>query len=429
MRLYIFLLVLLTLSGVLAVNNCNPFYYLTKEYKTTCPGSYIEDMGTQYNIEIMAKLADCDTTQQKKSVSLVLSDPRTGWVVRRTRPEKQYYFEYKIRWEYPDSHCIVDLVPDDESKEGSWIMTDQNGIPNTPFESLKEFALFKSYTRRFILDAKSPTKYRLAFRCTRDPDAQRTSQRVMVEGIRFGQVDKNSTENIVLYAPSAPIYDCWNAPYCNPQRPHKNSTCVWVPNNEDPVPMWYHEGGWYMDEVDRYVTVPGNLHVDNALSSMKAGGCIKPWRQQTVSVVLRPEMHILLEQSPECEFSPYNIIGKQRPPYEPQPFQRPPNGCKYALNLDQVEKKSEGSTGSLFLSAPREAWFLDCPKKNPKSETPKADQTRRPITIKGNDAEIPIQEEDGNTTYIGLLFLLSLTMCGVIAFRKFVGKPRRKIAP
>ena len=174
MRLYIFLLVLLTLSGVLAVNNCNPFYYLTKEYKTTCPGSYIEDMGTQYNIEIMAKLADCDTTQQKKSVSLVLSDPRTGWVVRRTRPENQYYFEYKVRWEYPDSHCIVDLVPDDESKEGSWIMTDQNGIPNAPFEvsppmkiiiilrlltlskSLKEFALFKSYTRRFILDAKSP---------------------------------------------------------------------------------------------------------------------------------------------------------------------------------------------------------------------------------------------------------------------------------
>lgn len=184
-----------------------------------------------------------------------------------------------------------------------------------------------------------------------------------------------------------------------------------------------------MNEIDRHITVRGNLHVDNALSSMKAGGCIKPWFQKTVSVVLTPESHILLEQSPDCELPSHNIIGKPRPAYEPQPFPRPPNGCKYILNVDRVEKVVDESAGSLLLSAPKESWFLDCPKKDLPKNAPeqKVNQTQ-PIAIKGNTEEIP-EQIDGNVSYIGLLLFLSVTLCGVLAFRKFVGKPRRKIAP
>lgn len=143
MRFYL-LFILIWLSSVLAVNTgCNPFYYLEIEEKTTCPGSYIQYMGTIYNIEIISKLIDCETTQ-KKTANLIFSDPKTGWVLKRRQPEKEYYFEYTIRWEYPDSHCIVDLVPDEESKRDSWVMTDQNGIKNTPFEVINSTIAFFS---------------------------------------------------------------------------------------------------------------------------------------------------------------------------------------------------------------------------------------------------------------------------------------------
>ena len=136
MRLIVFLFILLaTYEVVLADKNCDQFYYLSKESRKTCPNTIIEVMTVRHNVEIIAKIADCNAAQGNKYyASVLLSNPQHGWVLRRVQPEADYYFEYSIQWESPDTNCIIELIPFDTSKEvsESWSMIDQNGIPNTP---------------------------------------------------------------------------------------------------------------------------------------------------------------------------------------------------------------------------------------------------------------------------------------------------------
>ena len=121
--------------------------------------------------------------------------------------------------------------------------------------------------------------------------------------------------------------------------------------------MWFYNGSYYAGAFRSSPGFDGDFYVDEAQwTDSYVLGCIYPWHESTVKIVLYPDwsMRLRFGQGKQCDMFPFTIVGRPRPNNAPLPPGFAPN-CNYTLDPSKVQISYEGSNYVNFF-APLSAW-------------------------------------------------------------------------
>jgi hypothetical protein len=277
-------------------------------------------------------------------------------------------------WTSTESNCVVDLTSSGPSTNSSnpalsWAFVDQNGISNNPLENLTDFALNQPYTRRFIISPGAPTSYRFGFTCARRSGENSTNaeQSVVITHIAYGMTAEWANWNRAVYEPTWAEFGCTTNTSCPDPAPNDDAICAVVQPWGDK--MWFYNGSYYASAFASSPAFGGDFYVDEALwGDSYIPGCIYPWHQSNVTIVLRPDWMMRLRFGQHCDFFPYTIVGRPRTS-EMQQIPGLSPDCNYTLNVDQVVMAFSG-VNSVDIYAPLSAWNISCPLQNSPVDIP-----------------------------------------------------------
>jgi hypothetical protein len=288
-----------------------------RDFHSTCPDSIISWTTGEEALEISAAMDRCDSALPAESISTASVYFSTDYrnIARQyalnISTSQQYSFSYSIKWNEPNTFCVVDLTGSavGASEIVSINMADQNGLSNKPDEDLSAFATGQWYTRSFTINGSAfngSTSLRFGFSCianTSDPASQ--VQKAYVDNIIFQPVGDDFARTLYSHGQ-------------NCTRCHETAPAVREAYCNETTLEWNIGGPANITRVNfaQLVTVNGDLFTDEiALNyfSFRVTGCIYPLTPGgVVNIAKRDDQYYdynsyWIYMGSECNIDSWNI--------------------------------------------------------------------------------------------------------------------------